>query len=123
MAENVEFVNSYIEKLNKTVHDLTGRNMVLETRLEMSEKGMAQLTGEIENLQNELLSRSKQVDQVHSDNKRLLQEVATLREQLRVATTPVVETPKVDDFVPEVVEEDVLTVVEAPEEEAEPDDF
>lgn len=85
MAENVEFVNAYIDKLNKSVHDLTGRNVVLETRLEMSEKVIAQLTGEIENYKNELVARSKQIDQMDNDNRHLRNEVSDLRVQLAAA--------------------------------------
>lgn len=121
MAENVDFVNSYIERLNKTVHDLTGRNVVLETRLEVAERSLSQVGAEIEQYQNELAARSKQIDQVHGDNKRLIAENAALKEQLRVATTPA--PVDAGQFEPEVIEEDVLTVVEASEEEAEPDDF
>lgn len=81
MTENVDFVNSYIERLNKTVHDLTGRNVILETRLEVSEKAAAQHNAEIELYKNELAARSNQIDQIYKDNKQLTTEIAKLKEQ------------------------------------------
>ncbi len=83
MTENVDFVNSYIERLNKTVHDLTGRNVILETRLEVSEKAAAQHNAEIELYKNELATRSNQIDQIYKDNKQLTAEIAKLKEKVQ----------------------------------------
>jgi chromosome segregation ATPase len=88
MTENVDFVNSYIERLNKTVHDLTGRNVILETRLEVSEKAAAQHSAEIELHQNELAARSKQLDHIYNDNKQLTAEIAKLKEQIQQLSEP-----------------------------------
>lgn len=38
-----EFVNEYINRLVATVHDLTSKNVLLETRLAMAEKLVAGL--------------------------------------------------------------------------------
>lgn len=38
-----EFVNEYINRLVATVHDLTSKNVLLETRLAMAEKLVASL--------------------------------------------------------------------------------
>lgn len=114
MTENVDFVNSYIEKLNKTVHDLTGRNVILETRLEVSEKAAAQHNAEIELHQNELAARSKQLDHVYNDNKQLTAEIAELKEKVRQLSEIKV-----------VVAEDVVEVElnEEPISEPDKDDF
>lgn len=130
MAENVEFVNSYIDKLNKTVHDLTGRNMVLETRLEMSERVIAQLTGEIDSLKNDLVARSKQIDQMDNDNRNLRNDVATLREHLAAAhraaeeqATAKAEKGKKKDEVVAPVEVAMEETIQPVNEPTEPDDF
>ena len=114
MTENVDFVNSYIEKLNKTVHDLTGRNVILETRLEVSEKAAAQHNAEIELHKNELAARSNQIDQIYKDNKQLTAEIAELKEKVRQLSEIKV-----------VVAEDVVEVElnEEPISEPDKDDF
>ena len=42
-----EFVNEYISRLLATVHDLTSKNVMLETRLVMADKTMTSLQAKI----------------------------------------------------------------------------
>jgi hypothetical protein len=46
-----EFVNEYISRLIANLHDLTSKNVLLETRLAMAEKAIANLQAENEKLQ------------------------------------------------------------------------
>jgi hypothetical protein len=46
-----EFVNEYINRLLANLHDLTSKNVMLETRLAMAEKIVANLQAENEKLQ------------------------------------------------------------------------
>lgn len=45
---DAEFVNLYIEQLNKACHDLMGRNVILETKLALAEKTSASLNVELQ---------------------------------------------------------------------------
>lgn len=45
-----EFVNEYIARLNSTIHDLVGKNIMLETRLVMAERVSSNLSKELEEL-------------------------------------------------------------------------
>jgi hypothetical protein len=45
-----EFVNEYIARLNSTIHDLIGKNIMLETRLVMAERVSSNLSHELEQL-------------------------------------------------------------------------
>jgi hypothetical protein len=47
-----EFVNEYINRLLANLHDLTSKNVMLETRLVMAEKVVANLQAELEKLKN-----------------------------------------------------------------------
>ena len=91
MIENTDFVNMYIDKLNKAIHDLTGRNIVLETRLDVIQKHAAQqeeqiagLKAELEqqdaNHQRELVARAKQIDHIKQDNNQLKAKLKLLEE-------------------------------------------
>lgn len=44
----VDFVNAYIERLLAAVHDLTSKNVLLETRVQFAEKKVAELQAELE---------------------------------------------------------------------------
>jgi len=57
--EDVEFVNMYIERLNKTVHDLTSRSIILETRLARAEEQNSALQSQISKLQADLEKATK----------------------------------------------------------------
>lgn len=57
--EDVEFVNVYIERLNKTIHDLTSRNIILETRLVRAEEQNSALQSQISKLQADLEKATK----------------------------------------------------------------
>jgi hypothetical protein len=46
-----EFVNEYISRLIANLHDLTSKNVLLETRLAMADKIIANLQTENEKLQ------------------------------------------------------------------------
>lgn len=54
-----EFVNEYINRLVATVHDLTSKNVLLETRLAMAEKLIASLQVE---QQESKVSKSKKTE-------------------------------------------------------------
>lgn len=54
-----EFVNEYINRLVATVHDLTSKNVLLETRLAMAEKLIASLQVE---QQEAKISKSKKTE-------------------------------------------------------------
>ena len=47
-----EFVNEYINRLLANLHDLTSKNVMLETKLAMAEKVVANLQAELEKLKN-----------------------------------------------------------------------
>lgn len=46
-----EFVNEYINRLLANLHDLTSKNIMLETRLAMAEKATASLQAKIVDLE------------------------------------------------------------------------
>jgi hypothetical protein len=46
-----EFVNEYISRLLANLHDLTSKNIILETRLAMADKTMASLQAKIVDLE------------------------------------------------------------------------
>lgn len=46
-----EFVNEYISRLLANLHDLTSKNIMLETRLAMADKTMASLQAKIIDLE------------------------------------------------------------------------
>ena len=46
-----EFVNEYISRLLANLHDLTSKNIILETRLVMADKTTASLEAKIANLE------------------------------------------------------------------------
>ena len=50
-----EFVNDYIEQLNKKLHDLTSQNVILETRVAHLSKQLAAVSTELERLKDEQL--------------------------------------------------------------------
>ena len=49
-----DFVNTYIEKLNAALHDLTSKNVVLETRLAHTDKVNKDLVAQVESLTSQL---------------------------------------------------------------------
>lgn len=49
-----EFVNEYIARLNSTIHDLIGKNIMLETRLVMAERVSSALSAELKELNKSL---------------------------------------------------------------------
>ncbi len=49
-----EFVNEYISRLVANLHDLTSKNVLLETRLAMAEKVIANFQVELKQTQTEL---------------------------------------------------------------------
>lgn len=112
MIENADFVNMYIDKLNKTIHDLTGRNIVCETRLDVSQKYIKQLedqlssfTAQMEELvaqhKKELDAKSKQIDHIRHENSQLKDvikqlEAASLVEQPDEVDEQIIEDAKED---------------------------
>ena len=46
-----EFVNEYINRLLANLHDLTSKNIMLETKLVMADKAMASLQAKIVDLE------------------------------------------------------------------------
>ena len=50
-----EFVNEYIEQLNKKLHDLTSQNVLSETRVAHLTKQLAAVSAEFERLKDEQL--------------------------------------------------------------------
>lgn len=57
--ENADFINTYIDTLNKNLHDLTSRNVVLETKLAVQDKLVSALQTELQNAKNELEKLNK----------------------------------------------------------------
>jgi hypothetical protein len=47
-----EFINEYINKLIANLHDLTSKNVMLETRLAIAEKVVASLQNEIHDIKS-----------------------------------------------------------------------
>jgi len=47
-----EFVNEYISRLIANLHDLTSKNVILETRLALSEKVRASLQTELQDIKS-----------------------------------------------------------------------
>lgn len=47
-----EFVNEYISRLLANVHDLTSKNVMLETRLALAEKLVANLQADLQEHRN-----------------------------------------------------------------------
>ena len=47
-----EFVNAYIEQLNKKLHDLTSQNVLAETRIAHLSKQLAQVSEELQRLRD-----------------------------------------------------------------------
>lgn len=58
-----EFVNEYISRLLANLHDLTSKNVMLETRLAMAEKVVA-------NLQAESFQTKTELDKLKNKNKK-----------------------------------------------------
>ena len=56
-----EFVNEYISRLLASVHDLTSKNVMLETRLVMADKTMTSLQAKIVALEK-LGNKNKKVE-------------------------------------------------------------
>ena len=111
MIENTDFVNMYIDKLNKTIHDLTGRNIVLETRLDVLQKHAQQLEeqilslrGELEEHDNnhvrELNARAKQIDHIRQENALLKDKLKQLEDVEPDTYTSEEETQDVHEELP-----------------------
>ena len=56
-----EFVNEYISRLLANIHDLTSKNIMLETRLVMADKTMTSLQAKIAALEK-LGNKNKKVE-------------------------------------------------------------
>jgi hypothetical protein len=56
-----EFVNEYINRLLANLHDLTSKNIMLETRLAMADKTVANLQAKIVDLEK-LGNKNKKVE-------------------------------------------------------------
>ena len=56
-----EFVNEYISRLLANLHDLTSKNIMLETRLAMADKTVASLQAKIVDLEK-LGNKNKKVE-------------------------------------------------------------
>ena len=56
-----EFVNEYISRLLANIHDLTSKNIMLETRLVMADKTMTSLQAKIADLEK-LGNKNKKVE-------------------------------------------------------------
>ena len=56
-----EFVNEYISRLLANLHDLTSKNVMLETRLVMADKTMTSLQAKIADLEK-LGNKNKKVE-------------------------------------------------------------
>jgi hypothetical protein len=56
-----EFVNEYINRLLANLHDLTSKNIMLETRLAMADKTVASLQAKIVDLEK-LGNKNKKVE-------------------------------------------------------------
>lgn len=70
-----DFINEYVDRLNKSSHDLISKNVVLETRAVVAEKKLAAA-------QEEINSLTEQLHQVISERDVSVNEKETLRTEL-----------------------------------------
>lgn len=59
MKMEADFINLYIERMQNTIHDLSSKNILLETQLLMSEKRNSELQARIESLEEDTFSSSE----------------------------------------------------------------
>lgn len=59
MKMEADFINLYIERMQNTIHDLSSKNILLETQLMMSEKRNSELQARIESLEEDTFSSSE----------------------------------------------------------------
>lgn len=53
MQMEADFINLYIERMQKTIHELSSKNILLETQLVMSEKRNSELQTRLESLEED----------------------------------------------------------------------
>ena len=53
MKMEADFINLYIERMQNTIHDLSSKNILLETQLMMSEKRNSELQSKLESLEED----------------------------------------------------------------------
>lgn len=53
MKMEADFINLYIERMQNTIHDLSSKNILLETQLLMSEKRNSELQSKLESLEED----------------------------------------------------------------------
>lgn len=77
-----EFLNIYIDTLIKNVHDLTSKNIVLDTKLQFSEKQLAALQDEVARLSESLERHEDAVQKIQKERDEAVHKMNALSSEL-----------------------------------------
>lgn len=77
-----EFLNIYIDTLIKNVHDLTSKNIVLDTKLQFSEKQIAALQEEVARLSESLERHEDAVKKIQKERDEAVQKMNSISSDL-----------------------------------------
>ena len=77
-----EFLNIYIDTLIKNVHDLTSKNIVLDTKLQFSEKQLTALQDEVARLSESLERHEDAVQKIQKERDEAVHKMNALSSEL-----------------------------------------
>lgn len=77
-----EFLNIYIDTLIKNVHDLTSKNIVLDTKLQFSEKQLTALQDEVARLSESLDRHEDALQKIQKERDDAVQKMNALSSEL-----------------------------------------
>ena len=77
-----EFLNIYIDTLIKNVHDLTSKNIVLDTKLQFSEKQLTALQDEVARLSESLERHEDAVQKIQKERDEAVQKMNSISSDL-----------------------------------------
>lgn len=77
-----EFLNIYIDTLIKNVHDLTSKNIVLDTKLQFSEKQLTALQDEVARLSESLERHEDAVQKIQKERDDAVHKMNALSSEL-----------------------------------------